>query len=334
MPIHHPPEPHLLTLRSEILEIVLLPGKGCDIYSIIDRATGVDVLFKTPWGWRDPVTLPPFGGSHSDWMARYYGGWQVLLPHAGPERVVSGVLHGFHGEASIVPWAVEQAGRDTATFAVELLTAPLGVVRQVRVDGAACLVRETVTNLSPEPVPLSWVHHPAFGPPFASADCRFAFGAQTLITDDSAPGTLLAPNAVMPASSPVDTSGQPVDLGCLPADDERREVFGALTGFDDAWFSLTNARLGFGFRLAWDAGVFPHAWIWQECHASPGFPWYRRAYAVAVEPANVIPGSAPVDGFERGVPRILAPHASLTAELELTRFEAGPHLRPSSAARD
>jgi hypothetical protein len=42
-------------LPSESLEVVVLPGKGVDIYAIVDRSTGIDVLFKSPWGLARPA---------------------------------------------------------------------------------------------------------------------------------------------------------------------------------------------------------------------------------------------------------------------------------------
>jgi hypothetical protein len=36
--------------------------------------------------------------------------------------------------------------------------------------------------------------------------------------------------------------------------------------------------------------VFDKAWLWQEVHSGTGWPWYRRAYAIAVEPASTVPG--------------------------------------------
>ena len=44
---------HLAVLSSSVLSVVVVPDKGADIYSITDLATGIDVLFKTPWGWRE-----------------------------------------------------------------------------------------------------------------------------------------------------------------------------------------------------------------------------------------------------------------------------------------
>lgn len=302
----------------------MLPACGGDIYSITDRATGVDVLFKTPWGWRDPALLPPSGTTQGDWLARYAGGWQVLLPNAGYERRGSGVVRGYHGEAAVVPWQAEKTSESSAVLTVDLLTAPLTVTRQVTLSGPVCRITETVLNNSAEPQRPEWVHHPAFGVPFAGPACRLEFGARTLITDASTPGTLLPPDAVMPATAVTDASGRPVDLSRLASPQEPREILGTLTDFETGWFALTNSDLGFGIGLAWSTDVFPHAWIWQECHATPGFPWFRRAYAIAVEPANVLLGDGPVAELRRGDPPVLPPHASVTAELTLTRFAAGP----------
>lgn len=40
------------TLTNNQLEVTVLPDKGADIYSLVHRGTGVDVLFKSPWGVR------------------------------------------------------------------------------------------------------------------------------------------------------------------------------------------------------------------------------------------------------------------------------------------
>jgi hypothetical protein len=43
-----------VVLSNGLVEVVVLPGKGADIYSMIDLETGIDVLFKTPWGLQPP----------------------------------------------------------------------------------------------------------------------------------------------------------------------------------------------------------------------------------------------------------------------------------------
>lgn len=73
-----------LWLHTDRLSVEVRPDKGADITSITERATGIDILFRTPWGRRDLAGAPVTGDSRTDWLARYGGGWQQLVPHAAP----------------------------------------------------------------------------------------------------------------------------------------------------------------------------------------------------------------------------------------------------------
>jgi hypothetical protein len=37
-----------------MLEVTVLPDKGADIYAITDLGSGIDPLFKAPWGLQPP----------------------------------------------------------------------------------------------------------------------------------------------------------------------------------------------------------------------------------------------------------------------------------------
>jgi hypothetical protein len=62
-------------------------------------------------------------------------------------------------------------------------------------------------------------------------------------------------------------------------------------------------------RLRWDARLMPYLHVWQEHHATDGFPWWRTISAIALEPASrdywpdadglgpvVVPARGVVDG--------------------------------------
>jgi hypothetical protein len=265
-----PPPEATLVLRSPQLEVVVLPGKGADIYAIVDRESGIDVLFKPPWGWRDPCAVPPSGDSAVDWLARYPGGWQLLVPNAGPAREHAGVVRGYHGEASVSRWAVAYRDANSARLSVELVTAPLRLERTVTVDGATLEVEDRIRNTSAAPVPVMWVQHPAFGAPFVDGRCRLESNATAVVAARGYP----------PVS----------DMASVPGPAQRRSVFAGMSAFaGDPWFAISSPSAGFGIRVTWDSGVLPYAWLWQEVHNVAGFPWFGRAYALAVEPANVLP---------------------------------------------
>lgn len=279
-----------LALRTAEVEVVLLPEKGCDIYSLTDRESGVDVLFKTPWGLppRGPAALPP--GSESAWLERYPGGWQVLCPNGGAETDAPGTRWGFHGEACLVPWELVDSGPGFAELTVRLHHAPLRLRRRVSLEGRLLTVDESVTNTSPDELELMWSHHPAFGAPLVGPDAVITTGASTVVADDKAPGTLLAPGSrhTWPVASTAD--GGEVDLSMIP--DPPTAQLAYLTDFaqDAGWFAISNPRLGLGVGMRWPTEVFGHAWLWQELNATPGYPWWREAYVCAVEPATTFPG--------------------------------------------
>lgn len=307
-----------LTLRSDQLVVDLLPRKGADLCSLVDRGTGIDVLWRTPWGWREFSSLPWTGDSQIDFLARYPGGWQQLVPNAGPARVQDGVRLSYHGEAAIVPWRVSERDDTRAVLDVELLTAPLHLTRRVAVDGPVLRLRDEIVNESPDPVEVRWVQHPGFGAPFIDGAARIDTGATVFVTDAQAPGANLPLDQVQAWPLAADVDGNRVDLRVVPAAGDRRAVFGALTAFDAAWCTITSPTTGLRLRMEWDPEVFPHAWFWQECHGSQGFPWFRRAYVVAVEPANVLPGEGPVGSLTRGAGPLLAGGARLVSEISVT----------------
>ncbi|CAN5891383.1 hypothetical protein BH23ACT8_BH23ACT8_22200 [soil metagenome] len=278
-----------ILLESESLAVTVLPGKGCDVYALVDRETGVDVLFKSPWGLRrpGPGAHPPDSMAH--WLENYPGGWQLLLPNAGGPTVEHGVEWGFHGEACLVPWKVDQLGETDVTLSAELFRAPLRLRRRLIVEGPVLRIEESVTNRSPDPIEFIWGHHPAFGAPFVERGCVLSTGARTLTADGVAPGSMLEAGSTHQWPSAKTAAGEPLDLTVVPGPGDVRSHFAYLSDFRDPYFAITNPRLGFGVGLRWPLEVFPYAWFWQEVHALPGYPWFRQAYTVAVEPNSTVP---------------------------------------------
>ncbi|MHB1846542.1 MAG: aldose epimerase family protein [Deltaproteobacteria bacterium] len=309
-----------ITLESKELSVVLAIDKGADICSIREKRRDVDLLFSTPWP-ADNGPAPSLGlGSKAEWLQRYAGGWQILCPNAGEERSVHGGTWGYHGEAALVPWRLEAATGNSGTLSVELFTAPLHLERHLELQGTTLHVTDGIVNLSPDPIEFSCVQQPAFGAPLIGPDCRVFCGARTLITDAEIPGSLLGPDQVTSWPMAFDRLQRPVDLRELPGEADPRSVFACLTDFDVPFFAFQNETLNLGVAMRWDAVVYPHAWFWQELHASSGFPWYRRAYVAAIEPANLLPGAGHVGGLSRGPVATLAPHSGLQVELVLSVF--------------
>src|SRR5699024_1909951 len=103
-----------------------------------------------------------------------------------------------------------------------------------------------------------------------------------------------------------------------------RDTLGYLKDFESGWYGITNTALGFGVGLVWDAAMFPYAWYWQEMNASGGYPWYKAAYVMAIEPASSIPGQGLVNVMEKTqTHRTIAAGASEETELRAVFYETG-----------
>jgi len=308
-----------ITLQSDQMTVTLLPDKGCDVYSIVDRQSGVDVLFKSPWG----IRLAPWVGQTSmeRWIEAYPGGWQLLLPNGGDECMHEGSRFGYHGEAAMVRWEVVRRDALEAMLTATLTSAPLSVRRSFVVEGRVMRVTETVMNTSPVPFECMWSHHPAFGAPFVDETTRMAIGCRTIVADDRAPGTLLDADRRYDWPLVKCSDGAMVDLSRIPAPKEARAMLAYCEDFVEPYFALTSQRLGLGVGFRWPLERFPKAWLWQEIHSESGWPWYRRAYVVAVEPASTIPGQ----GFKRALAKnqrgvCFAPGESIEAVVEVVLF--------------
>jgi hypothetical protein len=282
-----------LELASDELAATVLPGKGCDVVELVDRRTGVDVLFRTPWGFRRPPAHVP--SSFEAWIESYPGGWQLVLPNGGDAAVEDGVERGFHGEAALVEWRVDEQGADRARCSTSLVTAPLDLERAITLERAVLRVEDRVTNAGGDPVEVMWGHHPAFGAPFLEPGVRIETSARTFTADDRAPGAGLEPGAASAWPLARLEGGGHLDLSVVPPHEEGRAVLGYLSGFHEGTYRIVNARLGLAVELRWPLDLFPTAWFWQELRASPGYPWYRRVYTTALEPST----TAPAQGIER-----------------------------------
>ncbi len=312
-------------LSTDTIEVQITPNRGADITRLIHRPTGINVFAESPTGdvtnsqssWSDSMT---------QWINGYPGGWQVLLPNAGPERQWEGAHQGFHGEASLASWAVREQTADRCELDTSLLTAPIHVHRTVTVKQSRLTVIDRISNLSPQPTAFRLCQHPAFGHHFLDESSYLVTTAGRFIADSDNPGSLARPNAT---GAPTDIlpSGPLPNSVSLPGPGSGDSLFGALTEFVPEGGRDQNASVTFvsptkqlAATVSWDAAVFPYTWFWIEANAMQTWPWFQRLYSVAVEPANILPGSGfgPA-GYERGGPgTTLDAGETLTSEVSIS----------------
>jgi hypothetical protein len=314
-----------ITLSNGLLEAVLLPDKGADVYALRSLPHGVDVLWKAPWGQRAPGTvLAAAPNSEVAWMEYYGGGWQDILPSGGGPCTYMGVELPFHGEVASLPWHDETViagpGRAEVRLTVRTHRLPLAVERVFGVERGrpALYLAERIINEGGEEIDLMWGQHLAFGAPFLSGSCWLDVPAGTFLVHDPALGPasrLRGGDRFAWPDGARDRHGQPLELRQIPPPSAQVADYGYLLDLREGWYTLHNRDLGLGVRVTWPHEVFSCVWLWQELCGSAGYPWYRRCYVMGVEPFTSYPGTGLVDALAQGTARRLAPGASLAAQM-------------------
>lgn len=280
-----------LVLESDRLRVAVLPGKGADVYELVEVASGLDVLFKAPWGLLPPGSPPRPEADGLEFIGNYEGCWQELLPNVNDACVYEGVELPFHGEAALLPWDADviEAGDETAAvkLTVRCRLLPFRLERTMRlVSGSGDLVlEETVTNEGPGRLPFVWGHHLVLGPPFIEEGCRLELPARSIETPDQVweETARLAPGQRSPWPDARLRGGGTVDLREIPGPEAGSHDDLFVGDFSAGWAAVVNGRLGVGFRLSWDATLFPWLVLWQP-YGGAIDPSLAGSYALGVEP--------------------------------------------------
>jgi uncharacterized protein DUF4432 len=280
-----------LVLTSDKLEVTVLPDKGADIYALVDLASGIDPLFKAPWGLGPPGSEPRDGSAGEKFLENYEGSWQELFPNTNDACHYRDSRLPFHGEVAARRWSWsaedDGAGAVAVRLAVDCQLAPFRLERLMRLPrGERRLVlEESVRNTSAEPAHFVWGHHCVLGAPLVAPGAELRVPCRTIVTpaevwEDTA---RLAPGQRSGWPAARGRDGGQIDLSRVPGPEAGSHDDVYLTDFDAGWAELRNPALATGFRLDWDATVFRWLISWQPFGGAHAMP-LRGAYAVGVEP--------------------------------------------------
>jgi galactose mutarotase-like enzyme len=322
-------EPRLLTIGSAELSVVVNPHVGGTITSVRHVGLGLTVLGEVPW---DAIDAPIASFAASDerhWLTRYSGGWPLLFPNGGDSCTVDGVFHGFHGEASVSPWAWTLHA-DRIELRRRFFTVPVEMHRELSVEGEVLTVREHLKMTGQRPLAVIWGHHPTFGSDLLAGPVEITSGAK-LVTADWAYDPQA--NSLAPGAS----GNWPMIQGKRGAVDLSRPdgplaAMAYLTDFETPWAAIRRLDNAVAVVLSWTADPFACAWLWYELGGTPEAPWYGRGRLIGIEPNTTRSGAGLADALSRGTAFRLHPGEERTAELQLRVFRPSGRIETSSQA--
>ena len=276
-----------VTVTSDHLAVTVLPQRGAEIHALVDRASGVDVLFHAPWGLAPPGAPPREGSDGHAFLERYAGGWQELFPSCNEPCTYRGRTIPFHGEVATIPWQVRADGDLALVGTVECATAPFRLERRMTLAADRPLLRldETVTNTGSERWECTWGHHLVLGPPFIAAGCTYGPAARTIVTipeiwEDTA---RLAPDQRSPWPHGALRNGGSADLSQVPGPELGSHDDVYLTDLEAGRLRVTNPHLHRALQVDWDPEVFRWIITWQPYGGATALP-LTGSYALGVEP--------------------------------------------------
>lgn len=306
-------------LDNGVLRAEVLPGVGGTVTSLRHLASGASVLGSVPW---DVTEMPEPSGAAADeaaWLTRFNGGWPLMFPNAGDACSVNGTRHGFHGEASVSPWAVTGRAAGVLWLRRRFLSVPVTMTRRIALRGDTLEISESAE--ADRPCAVIWGQHVTFGSDLLDGPVEIKAGAARVRAceafDPPANPLRLGGRGVWPVLP--GRRGAAVDLSRPPAE---AAALVCLDRFIAAPFvELHRVDGSLSVRLDWDAAPWPLCWLWIETGGTEDAPWFGRGRLIGVEPCSTWPATGLANARAAGAPLVpLAPGTPVTARIALRAF--------------
>ena len=311
-----------VVLENELIKVVVLVGKGADIYQFIYKPTDTDFMWRSPWGVRNPsMYVPTTGDGGNLWLDVYEGGWQTILPSGGIPNSYMGADLGQHAEVNTMPWdsqIIENSEEKVSVrCSVRAIRTPFFFEKtlSIKKDSSVLEIEATLTNEGEQSVHTMWGDHIAFGSPFLSDRC---------VIDISGGKTFnhypeIAPQNDIKLESTGEwpwiemKDGTQLDLRKVRSKDTKSLTLSYVTDMTDGWYSVTNQETGVGFGFVFPKNIFKYLWYWQSVGGGFGYPWYGRTYNIGLEPFTSYGHRGLTDAVENGTAIQLQPGESISA---------------------
>ncbi len=282
-----------VVLENAKLRLVLLPGVGGKIVSLVDKDADEELIWLNP---RLPVRSVPFGSGYDD---NFAGGWDELYPTDEPEELAGEQLPD-HGELWTLPWSASTGVAEGTAWVEITARTPItssAVSKRITLGTGASVTSDyRLTNTGRTDQPFLWKSHVAV---VLRADTQVDLGAtEVLVHEFGAPRGRPTPDTV--GWPWLDADGVRHDLRTLP-DTSTRGVseFLIATAMDRGACGVTHPTARTGLQLSWDLADLPSCWLF----ASYGGGW-RGLHTLVLEPCTGYPLSV-AEGVAAGTHQVL-----------------------------
>lgn len=292
-------EIRMVSMENKYIKAVFAIDKGADLVEFVYKPMDVDVMWHSFQELENIRHQPTVASKNGSFLDSYAGGWQDLFPTYGGTTSFQGGEMGVHGEACLYPWNCEII-KDmpecvSLKFSLRLVRSPFLLEKVITLteEGKGLSMKEKIMNLGAGEKRFMWGQHPAFGWPFIEAGTRlFVKGTPTVTVPQSAIAQRCPFDKETAGTWPFlpDKEGNLLDMSRAYAHEDRIYMEYALSGLEEGSYELVNEHLGLGFRMKWDPSRFPYLWVWGMYCGHEDYPWYGRAYTMAVEPWSSMPG--------------------------------------------
>ena len=312
----------MVSMENELLYLRIDQTQGGQIDEFVYKPKDIDVLFHYPFG--RVIDSDTALVKDEDFMDRYRGGWQELFPLISRSDFFHGSKIGMHGEAAMLPWNLkileDEVNATTICLSADMIKTPFHLEKTLymRERSNKLRIRETVTNTSMESLSFQWGHHPALGGRFLDGSCRILLPGNP--EADFTVAELGKTSPIVPGERGrwpelSDRNGKICRLDEVQPMESRQYLEFCLSDLEGGSFIVRNMNLDLDFGMTWDPNIFRHLWVWQMYGGGEGYPYYGRAYTLALEPWSSVP-----DGLCRELPQNekleLLPGETINTELE------------------
>jgi len=301
-----------VALRSERLQVVVLPQEGGRIASIVDRQTGAEFLLQPDAAYhrKEP------SGLWSAFETSACAGIVDCLPtvgSCGPEAPGGPVPD--HGDFWRLAWTVKPIADDQAILlSATGYSRTLSFEKRLSLRGSTLEINNSIRNFGYIATPFLYAWHPLFA--VDEGDCIVLPGEISLLQVQYSRRERLGKAGAVVAWPCPSGSGLKFDLSRVGSIEDSTADMLYTGRVESGWCALYRARIGQSVTVRFDPRQLPYLGLWLCYGGWPEDNARPRQYAVAFEP-TVAPRGTLSAASEAGQAPTLGAGESFSFDLSL-----------------